>query len=240
MYVTDTYSCLFEDIFVHSLLLPLGNKSFVTSRLWVLLCSKFFLFHYHVNFSAMRLHSWVMFFGSIRLEDLCNQELVTFDRHSRAFVSLCSYYHKYIWRFAEISDPLTDLFKDGQWCSPSAPDVLVDVENLKVALISSPVLTYFDVHAAATDLYCDASGGRIGAVLQQTDRDGNVRPVGFYSRKPTPAERRYGTYDRELVGLRDGCLYFRYQLLSVPFTVRTDHNSLRWFLSQPELTDIRQ
>ena len=83
-------------------------------------------------------------------------------------------------------------------------------------------------------------GGSIGAVLQQTDRDGNVRPVGFYSRKLTPAEGRYGTYDRELVGLRDGCLHFRYQLLGVPFTVRTDHSSLRWLLSQPELTAIRQ
>jgi hypothetical protein len=60
---------------------------------------------------------------------------------------------------------------------------------------------------AATDLYYDASGGSIEAVLQQTDRDGNVRPVGFYSRKPTPAEGHYGTYDRELVGLRDGCLH---------------------------------
>ncbi len=101
------------------------------------------------------------------------------------------------------------------------------VERLKTVLISRPVLTYFDVHAAVTDLYCDASGGSIGVVLQQTDRDGNVRPVGFYSRKLTTAEGRYGTYDRELVGLRDGCLHFRYQFLGVPFSVRTDHSSLR-------------
>jgi hypothetical protein len=67
-----------------------------------------------------------------------------------------------------------------------------------------------------------------------------VRPVGFYSRKLTPAEERYSTYDRELVGLRDSCLHFRYQLLGVPFTVRTDHSSLRWILSQPDLTAIRQ
>ncbi len=44
------------------------------------------------------------------------------------------------------------------------------------------MLAYFDVYAVATDLYCDASGGSIGAVLQQTDKDGEVRPVGFYSR----------------------------------------------------------
>ena len=35
-------------------------------------------------------------------------------RSVRACVSLCSYYRKYIWRFAEISAPLTDLLKDGQ------------------------------------------------------------------------------------------------------------------------------
>jgi hypothetical protein len=29
------------------------------------------------------------------------------------FVSLCSYYHKFIWRFAEIAAPLMNLFKDG-------------------------------------------------------------------------------------------------------------------------------
>jgi hypothetical protein len=97
-----------------------------------------------------------------------------------AFVSLCSYYRKYIWRFAEIAAPLTNLLKDGGCRPPSDPDVLTDVDILKEALISSPVLAYFDVN---TDLNCDASGGSIVAVLQQTDKDGEVRPVGFYSRK---------------------------------------------------------
>ncbi len=48
-------------------------------------------------------------------------------RSVRVFVSLCSYYRKYIWRFAEISAPLTDLLKDGQWRSSSVPDVFVAV-----------------------------------------------------------------------------------------------------------------
>jgi hypothetical protein len=68
------------------------------------------------------------------------------------------------------------------------------------------VLAYFDVNAVAPDLYCDASGDSIDAVLQQTDKAGEVRPVGFYSRKLTPAEERYSTHDRELVGLRERSL----------------------------------
>jgi hypothetical protein len=157
-----------------------------------------------------------------------------------AFVSLCSYYRKYFWRFAEIAVPLTNLLKDGGWRPPSDPDVLTAVDKLKEALISSPVLAYFDVNTVATDLYCDASGGSIGTVLQKTYKDGEVRPVGFYSWKLTSAEESYSTYDRELVGLCYSCLHFRYQFLGVPFTVRTDHHSLRWILSQPDLTAIRQ
>ncbi len=105
------------------------------------------------------------------------------------------YCRKYIWRFAEIAAPLTNLLKDGGWLPPSDPEVLTVVDKLKESLISSPVLAYFDVNVVTTDLYCDASGGSIGAVLQQTDKDGEVRPVGFYSRKLTPAEESYSTYD---------------------------------------------
>ena len=56
----------------------------------------------------------------------------------------------------------------------------------------------------------------------------------------SPAEMKYAVYDRELVGLCDVCLHFRYQLLGIRFTVRTDHSSLRWLLSQDDLTGIRQ
>jgi hypothetical protein len=156
------------------------------------------------------------------------------------FVLLCSYYRKYIWRFAEIAAHLTILLKDGGWCPSTDSDVLTTVDKIKEALIIRPVLAYFDVNSVATYLYCDVSGGSIGAVLHQTDKAGEVHPVGFYSRKLTSAEERYTTYDRELIGLWDRCLHFRYQLLGVPFTVRTDHNSLRWILSQPDLTVIRQ
>jgi hypothetical protein len=94
-------------------------------------------------------------------------------------------------------------------------------------------MVYFDVNTVDTDLYCDTSGGSVGTVLQQTDKTGEVSPVGFYSRKLTSAEEHYSTYDRELVGLWDNCLLFRYQVLCVPFTVRMDHTNLRWILSQP-------
>jgi hypothetical protein len=49
-----------------------------------------------------------------KISAIKNWPPLTDIRSVRAFVSLCSYYRKYIWRFAEISAPLTDLLKDGQ------------------------------------------------------------------------------------------------------------------------------
>ena len=49
-----------------------------------------------------------------KISAIKNWPPLTDIRSVRALVSLCSYYRKYIWRFAEISAPLTDLLKDGQ------------------------------------------------------------------------------------------------------------------------------
>jgi hypothetical protein len=68
------------------------------------------------------LHQWRCILGSCASEGSSQKTLeisaiknwppLTDIRSVRVFVSSCSYYHKYIWCFAEISAPLTDLLKD--------------------------------------------------------------------------------------------------------------------------------
>jgi phospholipid-translocating ATPase len=86
----------------------------------------------------------------------------------------------------------------------------------------------------------DASKFSIGAVLQQIDDRGESHPIGYYSRRLNPAEQNYATYDKELLGLRDGVLHFRHYLLGIKFKVHTDHSSLRWLFTQPEVVGQRQ
>ncbi len=97
------------------------------------------------------------------------------------FVSLCSYYRKFVWRFAEIAQPLTDLLRVDGWKTPFSQDDLDTVDKLKVALCSSPVFQFYDVNTP-TDLYVDTSGQSIGSVLQQI-KDGSSHPIGYYSRR---------------------------------------------------------
>ncbi len=48
-----------------------------------------------------------------KISSIKNWSPLTDIRSVCAFVSLCSYYCKYIWRFAELAAPLTNLLKDG-------------------------------------------------------------------------------------------------------------------------------
>ncbi len=42
------------------------------------------------------------------------------------------------------------------------------------------MLAYFDVNDVTTDLYYDPSGGSIGVVLQQTDKDDEVLSASIF------------------------------------------------------------
>ena len=173
-----------------------------------------------------------------KLEAITKFPALTNIKSVRAFVSLCSFYRKYIHNFARIAQPLTDLMREGHWRDPSAPDLVEAFEALKSAMTSAPVLGYFDV-SAKTDIYTDASVIAIGGVIQQTDAEGNSRPIGFYSRRLTDTEDNYGTYERELLGVKDTLLAFRHWLLGIPITIRTDHDSLKWLLNQQDISGKR-
>lgn len=85
----------------------------------------------------------------------------------------------------------------------------------------------------------DASAYQLGAVLlQQQDLDDRKSwtPVGFWSKSPTTAERNYSATERE-------CLFVVWAITTVQpyiegftFTVRTDHDTLRWLLTISDVT----
>jgi hypothetical protein len=75
-----------------------------------------------------------------KLSAIQNWPTLTDIKSVYVFVSLCSYYRKFVWSFAEIAQPLTDLLRVDGWKTPFFQDVLDTVDKLKVALCSSPVL----------------------------------------------------------------------------------------------------
>jgi hypothetical protein len=108
--------------------------------------------------------------------------------------------------------------------------------SLKAQLTSSPVLTPYDPGAAHTVIVTDASKFALGAALMQGESLVALRPVGFYSRKLSKAEREYPTREQELLGIKEALRVWKHYTMAMPVEVKTDHDSLRFINSQPNLT----
>ena len=150
------------------------------------------------------------------------------------FLGLAQFYQQYVSGFAKIALPLSSLLANNipfKWTDEQQSAFL----QLKRAICSAPVLRIFDPDLM-TFVDTDASGFAIGAVLLQKDRQGNVHPIAFTSRKLQPAERNYPTHEQELLAVIHALRTWRYYLDGTKFTVNTDHDTLRHFPTQPKLT----
>ena len=73
-------------------------------------------------------------------------------------------------------------------------------ENLKSEFDIDKILIHAD-NSKPFVLETDASDVAIGGVLSQYDDDNNLRPVAFYAKQHSPAERNYEIYDKELLAI---------------------------------------
>jgi len=78
-------------------------------------------------------------------------------------------------------------------------------------------------------LVCDASDIGLGSWIGQGEL-GSIRPCRVHSRKFSPAQLKYPTYQKELLAIVDSVKFFEAQLRDHKFTVLTDHQALLSFL----------
>lgn len=172
--------------------------------------------------------------------------------HVRGFLNLAGYYRRFIKGFARIAGPLYELLKGNpRKGAPVQWSVACDhaFNTLKAKLTSAPVLSYpRPWHLFVIDT--DASGDAIGGILHQAAEDfkegkgaearfrfkeSQLHPIAYESRRMSPTEQRYSAQEREMLAI-DYCLQkWRGYVEGSPIVVRTDHESLKYFLTQKHL-----
>ena len=134
--------------------------------------------------------------------------------------------------------PLNRLLKKNvpfEWSSECQEAFL----TLKQRFMEEPVLMMPD-QTQPFQIELDASKYASGAVLTQTDSNGDRHPVAFMSKKTfTDMERRYEIYNRELLGIIRALREWRHYILGSGHTtiIHTDHKNLTYFRKAQRLSD---
>jgi hypothetical protein len=79
----------------------------------------------------------------------------------------------------------------------------------------------------------DASATGAGALYGQGPTWDTCVPAGYLSRKFTPAQMNYCTWERELLAILEALMRWEDKLLGLQFTIVTDHQALVFFKEAP-------
>ncbi|WVZ63740.1 hypothetical protein U9M48_013348 [Paspalum notatum var. saurae] len=150
----------------------------------------------------------------------------------RSFIGLAGFYRRFIGGFAKIAKPMTALQKKGvrfEWTEACEKSF----QELKAKLTSTPVLVLPDIHRDFV-IYCDASRQGLGCVLMQDNK-----VIAYASRQLKDHEQNYPTHDLELAAVVHALKVWRHYLIGNKCEVYTDHKSLKYIFTQPDL-NLRQ
>jgi len=112
------------------------------------------------------------------------------------------------------------------------------LEKIK-ELVNSPQILKPQDHFSEAPKYlvCDASDIGLGSWIGQGEL-GSIRPFRLHSRKFSPVQLKYPTYQKELLAIVDSLKFYEAQLRDHKFTDLTDHQPLLSFL-RPQQTSLK-
>lgn len=150
-------------------------------------------------------------------------------KHIKQFLGLAGYYRKFIKDFSKIASPLLKLLRADQEFIFTESCRLA-FNTLRAELCSDRVLM-FPNFAKPFFLTTDACDYAIGGVLEQLDDNNQRRPIAYASRTLNSAEKNYSTIEKELLAIVWAVKHFRPYLYGRKFTIRTDHQPLKWLFN---------
>ena len=76
------------------------------------------------------------------------------------------------------------------------------------------------------EVHCDTSSDSLGVVLSQEGH-----PIAYESHQLKPQKQSLGIYEKELLVVIHALDSWKHYLLGTPFIIRTDHQSIKYFMT---------
>ncbi|XP_052743759.1 uncharacterized protein LOC112047118 isoform X1 [Bicyclus anynana] len=152
----------------------------------------------------------------------------------RRFLGMLNFYRLSIPKAAEMQAPLNAYLHNSKKRDKTlitwTETALNAFDRCKQAINETVTLSYPDT-CASLILMTDASDSCVGSALHQHVNN-KLEPLGFFSKKLTETQKRYSTYDRELLAIYMGIKHFRHMVEGRELTILTDHRPLTFALTK--------
>lgn len=161
----------------------------------------------------------------------------------RRFIALLNFYRRFLPDAAFKQGKLQKLIKTNKKNdkTPVAwdDDSTKAFEECRNSLAEATLLVHPSPNAKLV-LHVDASNFCVGAAIHELD-GGNLRPLGFFSKRMSDTQKRYSTFDRELLAAYQAVKYFKHMIDGRNCTILTDHKPLTFaFHQNPEKATPKQ
>ncbi|GFV79637.1 hypothetical protein TNCV_1724621 [Trichonephila clavipes] len=150
------------------------------------------------------------------------------------FLGLTGYFRKFIPAYSVIAKPLSDLLRKDTLFNFDVKQK-ASFDELKRLLCQKPVLGIYRQNCE-TEIHTDASIDGLAAVLLQRFPDDNsLHPIYYMSRKTSETERKYTSYELEVLAIIEALKKFKVYILGMPFKIITDCNAFTKTMSKKDL-----
>lgn len=170
-----------------------------------------------------------------KVESIRNFPLPKSPKQIRRFVGMANWYRAFIQNFSDLAGPLTDCLRKTNRSFSLSDEAKISFDRLKLALSSAPVLAQPNFTKEFI-IQCDASRTGVGGVLFQYDDEGKEHPIAYVSQKLNKSQKNYTVTELECMAAVVCVNKFRPYIEGLPFRIITDHSSLKWLMSQRDLS----
>lgn len=189
-------------------------------------------FKHEIEFLGYKIKSGCVMPNETKLEAVKNFPIPKTVHQLRQFLGLISYFRKFIRNCAILSTPLTKLLKKNsvwEWGEVQTKAFY----DLREKLTTESVLAIFDPNKE-TILYTDASREGLAGILTQVGDEGE-KVVHYYSRQTTDDEKKYHSFELELLAIVCSLQKFRLYLLGSHFKIITDCSAVRYAINKKDI-----
>ena len=178
-----------------------------------------------------------IFMDPIKLAGIRDCPTPSMVKQVRLFLGFGNFYWKFISHYSNIAKPLNDLTKKDkkfEWTNECQESFNI----LKQCFTKEPILLMPD-HSKPFQIESDASKVATGAVLTQTNLNGDRHLVAFSSQTFTDTKQWYEIYNWELLGTIRALKEWRHYIQGSGHTtvVLSDHKNLTYFRIAQKLVD---